>query len=164
MATNFPKLTPAFTVRVAIYPPTSLTSTLTFVPFTAGGTIVSHPNYPIQLDAAIEHGADYIRAHPSGKHVLLDVQSVARDAKSGSLVRFGYKGKIATGGEAGKVLRGEAGLGETPFGEAFTVVEFEAGTGALAVLEEKVYVGSGRFVIEAGKPVIVEYLVSEVTD
>jgi hypothetical protein len=32
----------------------------------------------------------------------------------------------------------------------------------LAVLENKVYVGTGRFIIEAGKPTIVEYLVSEV--
>lgn len=44
-----------------------------------------------------------------------------------------------------------------------SVVEFETGGGELAALEEKVYVGSGRFVIEAGKPVIVEYKVSEVS-
>jgi hypothetical protein len=42
-------------------------------------------------------------------------------------------------------------------------VEFETGPGALAALEEKVYVGSGRFILEPGKPVIVEYLVSEVS-
>jgi hypothetical protein len=42
-------------------------------------------------------------------------------------------------------------------------VEFEVGSKELAALEEKVYVGSGRFVIEPGKPVIVEYKVSEVS-
>lgn len=41
-------------------------------------------------------------------------------------------------------------------------VEFETGTESLAALQEKVYVGSGRFILEPGKPVIVEYKVSEV--
>jgi hypothetical protein len=43
------------------------------------------------------------------------------------------------------------------------VVEFEAGGKELAVLEEKVYVGAGRFIIEPGKPVVVEYKISEVS-
>lgn len=43
-----------------------------------------------------------------------------------------------------------------------SIVEFEVGSKELAALEEKVYVGSGRFVIEPGKPTIVEYKVSEV--
>jgi hypothetical protein len=33
----------------------------------------------------------------------------------------------------------------------------------LKAIESKVYVGSGRFIIEAGKPPVVEYLISEVT-
>ena len=44
-----------------------------------------------------------------------------------------------------------------------SVVEFETGSKELAALEEKVYVGSGRFVLEAGKPIMVEYKVSEVS-
>lgn len=39
---------------------------------------------------------------------------------------------------------------------------FETGSDALRELESKVYVGSGRFIVEAGKPVIVEYKISEV--
>lgn len=48
----------------------------------------------------------------------LDVQSMARDTATGALLRFGYRGKIATTGEAGRVLRGEAGAATTGFGEA----------------------------------------------
>jgi hypothetical protein len=48
----------------------------------------------------------------------LDVQSVARDANTNSLVRFIYRGKIATTGDAGRVLRGKEGAGTTGFGEA----------------------------------------------
>ncbi|AEO53459.1 hypothetical protein MYCTH_2294805 [Thermothelomyces thermophilus ATCC 42464] len=160
---GFPKLIPAFTVQVAIEPPKAISSSLTVVPFlSTGGTIVSEPSYPIKLDAAIEHGADYIKAAPDGRHVRLDVQSTARDAATGSLLRFMYRGKIATTGDAGRVLRGEENAGTTDFGEAFSIVEFEVGSKELAALEEKVYVGSGRFVFEPGKPTIVEYKVSEV--
>ena len=48
----------------------------------------------------------------------LDVQSLARDATTGGLVRFKYTGKIDVRGGAGKVLRGGADAGATGFGEA----------------------------------------------
>ncbi len=44
-----------------------------------------------------------------------------------------------------------------------TRVIFETGAPELEAIQHKVYVGSGRFIIEAGKPVIVEYKISEVT-
>lgn len=39
---------------------------------------------------------------------------------------------------------------------------FETGGEDLRVLEQKVYVASGRFIIEAGKGPTVEYMISEV--
>jgi len=42
-------------------------------------------------------------------------------------------------------------------------VLFETGSEELKALEQKVYVAAGRFIIEAGKPAVVEYLVSEVS-
>ena len=39
---------------------------------------------------------------------------------------------------------------------------FETGSDDLRALEQNIYVASGRFVIEAGKPPIVEYKISEV--
>jgi hypothetical protein len=44
-----------------------------------------------------------------------------------------------------------------------THVKFETGHPKLKVLEDKVFVGSGRFILEAGKPVTVEYKISEVS-
>lgn len=44
-----------------------------------------------------------------------------------------------------------------------THVKFETGHPELKVLENKVFVGSGRFILEAGKPVTVEYKISEVS-
>jgi Protein of unknown function (DUF3237) len=43
-----------------------------------------------------------------------------------------------------------------------THVLFETGDVKLRVLEQKVYVASGRFIIKAGKGPTVEYLISEV--
>jgi hypothetical protein len=89
------------------------------VPFASkGGSIVSEPSYPIALKADIEHGADYITTAPGGKYVKLEVHGIARDTLTGGLLRIRYTGRIPTTGPAGKVLRGEAGAGTTPFGEA----------------------------------------------
>jgi hypothetical protein len=43
-----------------------------------------------------------------------------------------------------------------------THVLLETGAEELRAIEEKVYVGSGRFIVENGKPTVVEYLISEV--
>lgn len=43
-----------------------------------------------------------------------------------------------------------------------THVIFETGSDELRALEQKIYVASGRFVVEAGKPTVVEYKISEV--
>lgn len=40
---------------------------------------------------------------------------------------------------------------------------FETGNEKLYPLQNKVFVGSGRFIIEPGKPIVVEYKISEVT-
>ncbi len=43
-----------------------------------------------------------------------------------------------------------------------THILFETGSDALRDLERKVFVGSGRFIIESGRPVVVEYKICEV--
>ncbi|KAK0731090.1 hypothetical protein B0H67DRAFT_477585 [Lasiosphaeris hirsuta] len=165
---NFPKLIPAFTAHVVIDPPTPIGPTarggnlvhVAFIPNT--GFIRSEPGYPIQLDAVFIHGVDNIKVDPDGTNSRLDVQSAAKDQLTGALVRFSYTGTIAMGGAAGKVLTGTSDAATTGFGEAFTHVVFETGSPALAALQDKVYAGSGRFILEPGKPVTVEYKISEV--
>lgn len=44
-----------------------------------------------------------------------------------------------------------------------TRVYFESGSKEFKDLENKVFVAAGRFILEEGKPVIVEYKVSEVS-
>jgi hypothetical protein len=42
-------------------------------------------------------------------------------------------------------------------------IRFETDAPGLKLLQDKLYVGSGRFVIEEDRPVIVEYKISEVS-
>jgi hypothetical protein len=43
-----------------------------------------------------------------------------------------------------------------------TAVTFETGSDQLKAINDKVYIGTGHFVLEQGKPPVVEYKVSEV--
>ncbi|KAK4218200.1 hypothetical protein QBC37DRAFT_412773 [Rhypophila decipiens] len=167
---GFPKLIPAFTALVEIETPTPVGpvasgNTLVHVVISPNkGSITSEPSYPIKLDATFVHGADFIRADPSGKHVRLEVHSVVKDKLTdGGLLRFNYTGVIGTEGANGKVLGGSPDAATTPFGDAFINASFETGVKELAAIQDKVYVGSGRFVLEEGKPVTVEYKISEVS-
>ncbi|KAK3942723.1 hypothetical protein QBC46DRAFT_283287 [Diplogelasinospora grovesii] len=166
---GFPKLIPAFTAQLEIHPPSTLGPAvakgagLVHVAIVQeAGSLRSEPGYPIKLDGVFLHGADYIRVDEDQKNVRLEVQCLARDNTTKGLVRLNYTGTIGMSGAAGKVLRGEADAGTTGFGESFIQPEFETGCPELAELQSKVYVGAGRFIIEPGKNVIVEYKISEV--
>ena len=167
---GFPKLIPAFTAKLAIAPPISIgtlqAGAQNYIIVHPGddSTVVSEPGYAHALDAVVEHGGDFIRGDADGKTLRLDVNSVVRDRKTGAALRFNYSGVLALGGPAGEVLAGKAGPGMSPFGEVFTRVSFETSEESLKPLERKVYVGSGRFIIEEGKPLAVEYKISEVAN
>jgi len=53
-------------------------------------------------------------------------------------------------------MREDHGVELTALPLIVTHAQFETGSEELRVLEQKVYVASGRFVIEAGKPPVVE--------
>ncbi|GKT42009.1 uncharacterized protein ColSpa_02190 [Colletotrichum spaethianum] len=165
---NFPKLIPAFTVQIHLDTPTQIGVVAVgsaqfhaaFLPNT--GLLRSEPDYPIKVDAVFVHGADYLRSDPDGHYVRLEVSSVLKDKATGAAIRFDYTGTIDVSGPAGTVLKGLPGAKTTEFGDAFTQANFETGHEALKEIQNKVYVGSGRFVVEEGKPVVVEYKISEV--
>jgi len=164
---GFPKLIPAFTTHIVLDPPVTIGNVsrgapLTLAPFTSKDSFLrSEPDYPIRVDAVFVHGSDFIRQDPDGKHVRLEVNSVLKD-KSGSMISYKYSGIIeVTSGEAA-VLGGKEGAKSTEFGNTFTHVLFETGGDELRALEHHVYVAAGRFIMEPGKPIVVEYKISEV--
>lgn len=166
---GFAKLTPAFTAKIPIDPPNAVgvlsTGTpLTHVTFIAGQeAISSEAGYPTSLKGTWVHGSDYIKTDADGGHSRLEVDSLFKDTATGGLVRYRYTGVVDMSGPAGKVLRGDSDAATTDFGDIYSHVKFETGHPELKVLENKVFVGSGRFILEAGKPVTVEYKISEVS-
>jgi len=107
------------------------------------------------------HGSDFLRQDPSGKLLRLEVYSVLKD-QSGTMITYTYSGVLNRSPGVAKILEGSADAETTGFGDAFTHVLFETGDEKLRAMEEKVYVASGRFIIEEGKGPIVEYKISEV--
>lgn len=161
------KLIPAFTAHINIDPPSAVgsvargTDLLHVKIRESEGSLKSEPGYPIKVDAVFVHGSDYIRLDPDKKNARLQVDSVLKDA-GGGFIKLSYTGTIKTMGPAGKVLGGAPDAKTTDFGEVFTHVSFETGSDALKEIEEKVYVSAGRFILEEGKPAMVEYKISEV--
>ncbi|KAI4168610.1 MAG: hypothetical protein LQ343_006274 [Gyalolechia ehrenbergii] len=128
-----------------------------------GGTAISHPSFKPAVDAVFEGvGNDYIRNDPDGKHMRLDAHGVLRDKNLGSLIYVHYTGIIGITPDLELVLSGSPDAKTTGFGNAFIHLTFETGDERLKELETDVFAASGRFVVEEGKPITVEYRVSKV--
>ncbi|KAL8376533.1 hypothetical protein RB595_007570 [Gaeumannomyces hyphopodioides] len=157
---GFPRLVPAFTAQIG----TARNGDLFMAPFVEGkGSLKSEPGYAVQFDGAFVHGSDYIRIDADGRHGRLDVNSLLKDSKSGALLRYGYTGNLVLTDAIKLVLGGKPEAKTTDFGHVFSNITFESSDPALKTLNDKVYVGSGRFIVEQGKPVLVEYKIGEVT-
>lgn len=129
-----------------------------------GGSLVSEPGYPVKVDAQFVHGADYIRPEVDGKRLRLNVNAILKQKGTDDVfLNYIYTGVIEISGEIAKVLTGAPDAATTSQGNAFTHVLFESGHPSLKALENRVYVGAGRFIVEAGQPVVVEYKISEVS-
>ncbi|KAH8663109.1 hypothetical protein BGZ60DRAFT_81476 [Tricladium varicosporioides] len=165
---SFPKLVPAFTTHIVLDPAITVGATskgapLTIAPFTSTNSYLrSVDGYPIKVDAIFAHGSDFIRMDPSQKHLRLDVNSVLKDS-SGGFIGYKYSGIITLTPEIGAVLTDKPEAKTTDFGNVVTHILFETGSEELKAIEEKIYVGTGRFIVEKGQPVVVEYNISEVT-
>ncbi|KAI9843353.1 MAG: hypothetical protein M1837_006479 [Sclerophora amabilis] len=189
---GFPSLQPAMTAQVVIAPPFAIGnlsrgSGLNVVsypnhiqPITAG-TLKSEPGFSPAVDAEFVHGSDYIHADPTQKHVRLNVKSVLKN-KDGAvgypatriqgytwltdnwqqLIALLYTGTINLSEATAAILQGSPDAKTTEFGDAFTHLEIETGADSLRELESGQFVASGRFVIEPGKPTMVEYKISKV--
>lgn len=162
---GFATLIPAFTVRAYLDPPFALGPAsqipggLTIVPVPSG-TLVSEPSYPLQIDAKFLNGSDFIRADASGKFLRLDVKSLLED-KSGARIALYYTGQIELNEEIGKIFGGAPDAKTVGFGNVASHVTFHTGAEEFRLLEQRLYVGNGRFVLEDGK-LIVEYKISQI--
>ncbi|KAF2458947.1 hypothetical protein BDY21DRAFT_339369 [Lineolata rhizophorae] len=163
---GFPSLQPAFTVQVEIDAPLAVGSAsrntpLNVVPMT-GITVKSEPGFSPALDAThMGVGYDYIHNDPSGEQMRLDVRSQLK-TKEGALLAMYYKGPVDITPALMKILGGAPDAESTPFGNSFVTFSFETGAPEYKPLENMMFVAAGRFLVQQGKPVIVEYKVSRV--
>ncbi|KAB8231557.1 hypothetical protein BDV23DRAFT_165695 [Aspergillus alliaceus] len=162
---GFPSLKPAFTIRVNIDAPLVVGSASRSQPLQVvgmlGGTVKGDSGFTPALDAEfVGRGNDYIHADADGKHLRLDAHGVLK-TKDDALLYLHYTGVLTLTPAEQAVFGGTAPEGSTPFGNLFTHFTFETGDERYKELENRVFVGQGRFNIENGKP-IVEYRVSQV--
>ncbi|KAE8351000.1 hypothetical protein BDV28DRAFT_159113 [Aspergillus coremiiformis] len=152
---GFPSLKPAFTVRVCS---ASRSNPLQVVPM-VGGTVKGDSGFSPAIDAEfVGVGNDYIHADADGKHLRLDAHGVLR-TKDDALVYLNYTGVLNLTPAEQAVFAGTAPEGSTPFGNL--CAQNQTGDERYKDLENRVFVGQGRFNIENGKPVV-EYRVSQV--
>ncbi|KAL9104006.1 MAG: hypothetical protein Q9163_000984 [Psora crenata] len=82
--------------------------------------------------------------------------------KNGSLIHLSYNGVVDITPEVAAILGGSPDARSTEFGDSFIEMKFETGDEKFKDLELKMFVGAGRFIVEQGRPVTVEYKVSKV--
>ncbi|CCX30645.1 hypothetical protein FPQ18DRAFT_342458 [Pyronema domesticum] len=161
---SFPTLRPFCTVIAAIDPPRNV-GTLNrgnrqvFVNITSLALKTVEGVSP-QIDASLVMGGDWIHADPDNGHLRLDVRSVLKTADDATIT-FTYTGIITVNEAIGKVLSGAPDAKTCEFGNILSVPAFQTGDEKYKELENKVFVASGRFVIDS-EGTKVEYAVSEV--
>ncbi|KAK0509456.1 hypothetical protein JMJ35_007850 [Cladonia borealis] len=163
---DFPSLQPAMTILIELGDVTGVGSASKGTPLAVaalpGGSIKSEPGFSPAIDAEwVGTGADYIHNDPSGERMRLNAHGVVKD-KSGGLVYLNYTGVVDITPELGAILQGKPDAKSTEFGNSFIEMRFETGDEKLKSLETMSFVGAGRFVVQQGKPVVVEYKLSRV--
>ncbi|KAL4866055.1 hypothetical protein BDV12DRAFT_173397 [Aspergillus spectabilis] len=163
---EFPNIQPAFIMKIEIDPPLAIGSasrntTLQIIPF-SNGTFKTAENFSPEIDAHfVGTGNDYIHADPDGAHLRLDAHGVIK-TQDEALIYVNYTGVVTITDAERATLTGTAEDGSTPFGNSFIHVTFETGHERYKELENRVFVGKGRFTTEKGKPIVVEYRVGQV--
>ncbi|KAK6530827.1 hypothetical protein TWF281_007664 [Arthrobotrys megalospora] len=161
---EFPTLKPAFTALLNIAPglPVGALSggqNLTWVNILSG-TLVSHPEYPVEVNATLISGADWIHGDPSGAIQRLDVRSIFK-TDDGALLNFSYLGAIHMDQEIASIFGGTAKAGLVTSWRGVTHKFIQTGTVKYKRLENDIFVAVGRFHVKEDS-VVVEYKISYV--
>ncbi|KAL4936177.1 hypothetical protein BDV06DRAFT_205518 [Aspergillus oleicola] len=163
---GFPSIQPAFTIKIELGAPLIVgtgarDTSLQIIPF-SNGTFQTAEGFEPAFEAqVIGTGNDFIHADPDGVHMRLNCHGVVK-THDDALIYVNYTGVITLGEVERKALSGQAEDGSTPFGNSFTHLTFESGHERYKDLENGVFVSKGRFNVQQGKPIVVEYRVGQV--
>ncbi|KAF2491730.1 hypothetical protein BU16DRAFT_565431 [Lophium mytilinum] len=162
---GFPSLQPAFTVLLQATIPYDVGSVATggglqITPIVTG-SIKSEPGFEPAIDGEVVYGSDYVRPEPGQTHARINVNAAIKTV-DGAFLSYSYTGIIRLTEQFVKILLQSPDATTTDFGDAFTQIKIETGAEHLKSLEHDLFVGSAHFVVEEGKPMIIETKVSKV--
>jgi len=130
-----------------------------------GGTLISAPQFKPAINATLVGvGNDYFHADPDGKRTRLNAQGIYQNNYNASeRIYFHYHGILEFTPALDLILSGSPDAATTPFGAIFIEQKFETGVERWAPLENAIFVGGGRFIVEKGQTGnIIEYVMSQV--
>ncbi|PMD32046.1 hypothetical protein L207DRAFT_572344 [Hyaloscypha variabilis F] len=135
---------------------------ITGVPFT-GGNLKSVEGGLLSglVDAECIHGLDMSRLPASQDFTRLSVESIWRN-KDDAMIHLSYNALLRMTDEIKNIFMAHKDAKSTSFGDVYAHFKFQTGTPKLKALEENLFVGSGRFVLEEGKDLAVEYNIGRI--
>ncbi|KAK7883473.1 hypothetical protein LTR67_011223 [Exophiala xenobiotica] len=161
---GFAALQPALTAQLTFNAPVSIghinSGSQLFIALINGGTLKSEPGFTPTVNAKFEFGTDHFKVTNDMKYCTLDVKAALTNA-DGATISYTYTGHIEITPEFAAVMTGAAEAKTVDFGLVFTHVTFETGASHLKVLETGRFVGTSRFIVEEGKPQVIEMKISK---
>ncbi|KAG0135074.1 hypothetical protein HOY82DRAFT_552485 [Tuber indicum] len=161
------ELEPAFTLQIGIENPIPVGPVIQGygISYTVcpNGTIVSAPGAAVLVNATIIAASDIIHVDPGEGRLRLNVHGVARTT-TGTIFQFSYTGIATPNEEFNKVLSYAPDAKDTDFGAIVSHHTFEIPVAApeLAGLNNNMFVGAGRLLVNPDRSVTVEYVASRV--
>ncbi|EXJ71838.1 uncharacterized protein A1O5_04339 [Cladophialophora psammophila CBS 110553] len=159
---GFASLQPALTARLTFKPPVVIGNVnrggQQFIALiNEGGSLKSEPGFSPAVDAEFVFGTDHFWVSPDQSYATIDVKAAMKNA-DGATISYMYNGIIEINEEFGKILMGSPDAKTVDFGLVFT----HTGASPLKGLENARFVGTSRFIMEEGKPQVIEMKISKI--
>jgi len=123
-----------------------------------GGSIDSVPGFTPPLHAVIDHGDDLVEIDNDGQRLRLNARIIIKNGED--FLSVSAVGIVTLTPEVQAILAGTGST--TPFGDIVITAKFQTGNPDLKGLENSIFVGSGRFLVNQNATISIQYGISEV--
>ncbi|RAO73523.1 uncharacterized protein BHQ10_009535 [Talaromyces amestolkiae] len=163
---GYPRLKPAYILKVKVTtgrPVGTILSGSNLIHWETGsGTLTTAEGYDHPVEANVEYGSDWLVFDPDGGHARPELKLLAR-TDDGVVLDCGYTGVARASQPILDMFEKDPNAKTFPFGISSTVHTFRTGNPKYKHLENKTFVGNGRFVITQNPfSITVESRISEV--
>ncbi|KAI0419755.1 hypothetical protein F5X98DRAFT_372380 [Xylaria grammica] len=163
---GFPRLKPAYILKI------NLGQILTIGNIASGekmlhvetstGSLTTADGYEHAVTGEVVYGADWLINDPDQKHARPNLKLLIK-TDDGIVLSSEYTGVAVFSEPINRMWQGDPSVKTFPFGISTTVHSFSTGEPKYKHLEQKTFVGNGRFVIgENPRTICVESRISEV--